>query len=352
MDTLFQDIRFGWRQLRRTPGFTVAAVLALALGIGATTAIFSVLDRVVLRPLPYPDPDRLTMVWEANDGKGLSHERISPVNFGDYRALSQVFEDAAAWWYPQLTLTETGHEPLRVSAIETTPNFFHVLGVQPVLGAGVPNDPVLFARDDRHHQPSAVARAVRCRSRDCREDDRAQRAAVHRRRRDAAGFPVSERHRRVAPHHVGRRAAQPRRPLHGIDLPPQAGQDARGGERRARRADEAPWRGAPVDQRRIHRARGAARDRSGRLLPARAVRAVRRGGVPAGDHVHECREPAARARHRPRARSGRTGGDWREPRPPDSPVPDRERAAGRDGNAARHRRCGGVGAGARRDDAR
>jgi predicted permease len=146
MDTLLQDIRFGWRLLRRTPGFTVSAVLALALGIGATTAIFSVLDRVVLRPLPYPDPDRLTMVWEANDGKGLSHERISPVNFVDYRGLSQVFDDAAAWWYPQLTLTETGHDPQRVSAIETTPNFFSVLGVQPMLGAGFPQSPA-YARD-------------------------------------------------------------------------------------------------------------------------------------------------------------------------------------------------------------
>src|SRR4030081_160408 len=111
MDTLLQDIRFGWRLLRRTPGFTVSAVLALALGIGATTAIFSVLDRVVLRPLPYPDPDRLAMVGEVHDAKGLSHERFSPVNFGDYRSLSQVFEDAAAWWYPQLTLTETGRDP-------------------------------------------------------------------------------------------------------------------------------------------------------------------------------------------------------------------------------------------------
>ena len=145
MDTLLQDIRFGLRQLRRTPGFTIAAVLALALGIGATTAIFSVLDRVVLRPLPYPDPDRLVTVWEVNDSKGLSHERISPVNFVDYRALSQVFEDAAAWWYPQLTLTETGHEPMRVNAIETTPNFFHVLGVQPALGPGFPLSPAYGA---------------------------------------------------------------------------------------------------------------------------------------------------------------------------------------------------------------
>ena len=97
-DQLLQDVRFGWRLLWRSPGFTLSAVLALALGIGATTAIFSVLDRVVLQPLLYPDANQLTMVWEVNDSKGLTHERISPVNFGDYRGLSQVFDDAAAWW--------------------------------------------------------------------------------------------------------------------------------------------------------------------------------------------------------------------------------------------------------------
>jgi hypothetical protein len=73
MDALLQDIRFGLRLLRRTPGFTFAAMLALALGIGATTAVFTLLDRVVLRPLPYPDADRLLMAWETNDTKGLSH---------------------------------------------------------------------------------------------------------------------------------------------------------------------------------------------------------------------------------------------------------------------------------------
>ena len=146
MDSLLQDFRFGWRQLRRTPGFTLAAVFALALGVGATTAMFTVLDRVVLRPLPYPAADRLAMLWEVNGAKGLTHERISPVNFVDYRALSHVFDAAAAWWYPQLTLTEAGHEPLRVNAIETTPNFFTVLGVQPILGAGFPAAPE-FARE-------------------------------------------------------------------------------------------------------------------------------------------------------------------------------------------------------------
>jgi putative ABC transport system permease protein len=146
MDTLLQDIRFGWRLLRRSPGFTVAAVLALALGIGATTAVFTLLDRVVLRPLPYRDAGQLVMVWETNDAKGLAHERLSPVNFMDYRGLSQVFDDAAAWWYPQLTLTEAGHEPLRVNAVEASANFFSVLGVQPSLGAGFPAAP-LYSRE-------------------------------------------------------------------------------------------------------------------------------------------------------------------------------------------------------------
>src|SRR5689334_17919738 len=127
MDTLVQDLRFGLRQLRRTPAFTVAAVLALALGIGATTAVFTVLDRVVLRPLPYPDPDRLAMIWDTNPSKALTHERISPVTFHDYRGLSHVFMDGAGWWYPQVNVTEAGKEPLRVNAVEASGNFFSVV---------------------------------------------------------------------------------------------------------------------------------------------------------------------------------------------------------------------------------
>jgi putative ABC transport system permease protein len=146
MDLLLQDVRFGWRLLRRTPGFTVAAVLALAVGVGATTAIFTVIDRVVLRPLPFADPDRLAMVWETNDAKGLPHERLSPVNFGDYRALNQVFADAAGWWYPQVNLTEAGRDPMRVNAVEGSGNFFAVLGVSPIVGAGFPAEP-FYSRD-------------------------------------------------------------------------------------------------------------------------------------------------------------------------------------------------------------
>jgi len=138
MDRLLQDIRFGIRLLRRTPGFTIAAVLALALGVGATTAIFTVLDRVVLRPLPYPNPDRLAMVWDTNVSKALTHERISPVTFHDYRNLSHVFEDAAGWWYPQVNITEAGKDPIRVNAIEASGNFFGVIGVSPLIGTGFP----------------------------------------------------------------------------------------------------------------------------------------------------------------------------------------------------------------------
>src|SRR5262245_46737903 len=147
MDRLLQDIRFGWRLLRRSPGFTASAVLALALGVGATTAVFTLLDRVVLRPMPYPDPDRLVTVWDTNPGKALAHERISPVTFHDYRNLGQVFEDGAGWWYPQVHITEPGKDPLRVNTVEASGNFFSVIGVPPILGAGFPST-VFYSRDN------------------------------------------------------------------------------------------------------------------------------------------------------------------------------------------------------------
>ncbi len=87
MNDLARDIRFAFRSLLHAPGFAAAAVVALGLGTGATTAVFSLRDGVVLRPLPYPDPDRLVMLWGTNDERGLTHERLSPVNLMDYREL-------------------------------------------------------------------------------------------------------------------------------------------------------------------------------------------------------------------------------------------------------------------------
>src|SRR5215471_7310597 len=134
MENQWRDVRYGVRNLWRSPGFSVAAILALGIGIGSVTAIFSILNGIVLRPLPFKDPSRLVMLWETNTPKSLDHEPISPVNFLDYRSLSHTFSDATAWWNPDFTLTDDTNEPIHVTAIETLSNFFSVLGVEPALG--------------------------------------------------------------------------------------------------------------------------------------------------------------------------------------------------------------------------
>jgi putative ABC transport system permease protein len=136
-----------FRQLRQHPGFTLITVLVLGLGTGAATAVFTVVDAVVLRPLPYQEPDRLVTIWDTNAGQALSHDRISPVNFMDQRALP-VFEDAAAWWRPGINLTEPGRDPMRVNTIEAGGNLFAVLGINPQLGDGFPRGGPLFARGE------------------------------------------------------------------------------------------------------------------------------------------------------------------------------------------------------------
>ncbi|HEY7501731.1 MAG TPA: ABC transporter permease [Vicinamibacterales bacterium] len=139
MTDLLFDLKYGIRSLFKARGFAAAAILALGLGIGASTAIFSVVNGVVLRPLPYADPDRLVNLWEVNHEKNLDHEPLSPVNFMDYRDLPQVFADAAAWWRPEVTLRDQAREPVRVNTIEVSGNFLSVMGVRPALGAGFPD---------------------------------------------------------------------------------------------------------------------------------------------------------------------------------------------------------------------
>jgi len=147
MTTLLSDIRFAFRTLRRAPSFTFAAVLALGLGTGSAAAVFSLLRGVVFRPLPYAAPDRLVMLWETNHAKGLEHEQLSPVNFVDYRGLTSVFADAAAWWRPQINLADDDAQPVRVSAIETSDNLFSVLGVKPAIGSDFTHHPKLYGRE-------------------------------------------------------------------------------------------------------------------------------------------------------------------------------------------------------------
>jgi predicted permease len=125
------DFRQGARLLLRAPGFTLAAVLTVGLGIGATAAIFSVLYAVVLRPLPFPDPDRLVRIWEVTpQGEDFS---TSPPNVLDFRARSRAFESIGALAPSRLTLTGAG-EPQLLDVTRVTPNVFGMLGAQPLLG--------------------------------------------------------------------------------------------------------------------------------------------------------------------------------------------------------------------------
>ncbi|HEX6162714.1 MAG TPA: ABC transporter permease [Vicinamibacterales bacterium] len=140
-------IRLAVRQFRQHPTFAIVTVLVLGLGTGAATTVFTVVDSVVLRPLPYAEPDRLVTLWDTNAEKGLTHDPISPVNFMDYRALP-VFSDAAAWWRPGINLTETGRDPMRVNTIEVGGNVFEVLGVKPQIGAGFPAGGPMFVTNE------------------------------------------------------------------------------------------------------------------------------------------------------------------------------------------------------------
>jgi putative ABC transport system permease protein len=136
METLFQDIRFGYRMLRKAPAFTIVAVIVLALGIGANTAIFSVVNAVLLRPLPFQDPDRLVQVWHVPPPKsfpGISKFEVSPANYLDWASQSHSFEGMAIYGYANYNLTGKG-EPESISAIRVSPEFFSVLRARPMLG--------------------------------------------------------------------------------------------------------------------------------------------------------------------------------------------------------------------------
>lgn len=130
------DLRIAARQWRRAPSLAIVGLLTLGLGAGAASAIFSIVNAVLLRPLPYREPAQLVTIWEQNLEKSLPREALSPVNFLDYSRLGGVFSDAAAWWRPEVNLAEPGKDPERVRAVETSANLFSLLGVSPQLGHG------------------------------------------------------------------------------------------------------------------------------------------------------------------------------------------------------------------------
>jgi putative ABC transport system permease protein len=130
LDILAQDLRYTRRTLARTPGFAVAAVLVMALGIGATTAVFSVADRVLFRPLPFTDPQRLVQVWESVPGYPMLEP--APVNYRDWKAMASSFEQLEAHTGQSVNLVRT--EPIRVDGVALTGGLLPMLGVEPALG--------------------------------------------------------------------------------------------------------------------------------------------------------------------------------------------------------------------------
>jgi putative ABC transport system permease protein len=133
METLLQDLRYGLRMLIKRPGFTFAAIVALTLGIGANTAIFSVINAVLLRPLPFKEPERLVNVWETRPQRGLRQTVVSYPNFADWREQNDVFESIAASYISDFT--RTGDEnPERLLCGIVSADLFPLLGAQPLVG--------------------------------------------------------------------------------------------------------------------------------------------------------------------------------------------------------------------------
>jgi putative ABC transport system permease protein len=133
MQTFLQDIRFGVRMLVQKPGFTLIAVVTLALGIGANTAIFTVINGVLMKPLPFQESDRLMSVWSTDTRRAEAKEWVSAPDLADWRAQSRTFERMAGWFEIDHTLTE-GDEPMRLTCVRVTADFFPMLGAPPRLG--------------------------------------------------------------------------------------------------------------------------------------------------------------------------------------------------------------------------
>src|SRR5882724_1040110 len=134
MESFVQDLKYAVRGLAKNPGFAFISVVVLALGIGANTAIFSLVNAVLLRPLPFRDADKLVMVWESDQTHGVDRNVASPPALFDWRDQKAIFDDVAGWWYPQMNLTQPGSDPEQARAALVSDNFFSVLGAQPIIG--------------------------------------------------------------------------------------------------------------------------------------------------------------------------------------------------------------------------
>jgi predicted permease len=150
LETLWRDLRYGARTLLRTPGFSLTAILVMALGIGATTSLFTIVHSVLLRPLPFRDPDKLVMLYEHfRQHTEFPYNVVAPADFRDWRAQTHGFEDMGAWrWWAGHISTNEGEMPEVVAGAGGSWNLFSVLGVQPVFGRTFTADEDRFGTND------------------------------------------------------------------------------------------------------------------------------------------------------------------------------------------------------------
>ena len=353
-DTLRRDVVYALRGLRRAPVFTLIVVLTLGAGLGAATAVFSVVNGVLLRPLPYREPERLVMIWNDFGQGAQSLPATSATDYLDYERETTLFEGFAAGTGGSEVgatgvLTGDGASE-RVELTPISAKLLPLLGVKPMLGR-------TFTEDEEALQgPKVVdpdlrplAPAVRRRPGDHRQDHPARRGLAHRRRCPPAGFPPLPpggglRHPRGRPLHAapdrpGQPAPAEPHHAHGVRTD-QAGCDPGAGAGR----DESRGREVPRHLSRAQDVAGAdqgrpAAPRRGEKRRADAADPALRRRASRADRLRQRGQPAARPRHGPRARARHPPGDGRRPRPDRAAAPDREpdpRGAGRGAGRGPH----------------
>ena len=196
---MLRDLRYATRMLRKSPLFTAAVVGTIALGIGANTAIFSVVNAVMLRPLPFKEPDRLVWIAERNDKLQLPRFAASVLNYLSWKEQSGVFEPIGAFGFGTYSLTGSGGEPEQITGGTLTPSLFGLLGLQPVAGRSfVDGDDCPGSPRVAMISEGAVASPLRRRPRHRRPERLGERRRLHDRRRRAHVVDAALRRRHVA----------------------------------------------------------------------------------------------------------------------------------------------------------
>ncbi|PYQ93177.1 MAG: hypothetical protein DMF96_30710 [Acidobacteria bacterium] len=314
MDSALQDLRYAMRLCLRTPGFTTVAVVALALGIGANTAIFTLVHAVLIERLPYRDPGQIVVLWETNARRPGRPNTVAPANFIRWGERATAFESIAAYAETRINLTEAG-DPEELVVQNVTAPFFSVLGVSPMIGR------VFTHEESADPESSAVVLSYDLWQRRFGADP------------SIVGKPIRLNTALGAVRAAAERA-RASRPVSDGDSAPEAGSH----RRRGARADEhdcgEPRGRAPAVRYGLGHAHRPAARRACRRAAAGAARAVGRGRVRPAHRVRQRGQPPARARRRPAARDRHTDRARRAAASRDPP------AAHREPDSRRARRCG------------